>query len=92
VPTEASALPLECFRGASGRRGIRGGQRTLKMTPLATLTFFMSASKLFDTLSRPAQALRNSTSLEEANDALHAIGIRTELDFERELKTSPEHR
>lgn len=92
VPTEASALPLECFRGASGRRGIRGGQRTLKMTPLATLTFFMSASKLFDTLSRPAQALRNSTSLEEANDALHATGIRTELDFERELKTSPEPR
>lgn len=92
VPTEASALPLECFHGASGRRGIRGGQRSLKMTPLATLTFFMSASKLFDTLSRPARELRNSTSLEEANDALHASGIRTELDFERELKTSTEPR
>jgi hypothetical protein len=92
VPTEASALPLECFRGASGRRAIRGGQRTLKMTPLATLTFFISASKLFDTLSCPARALRNSTSLEEANDALHAIGIRTELDFERELKITPDPR
>ena len=92
VPTEASALPLECFHGASGRRAIRGGQRTLKMTPLASLTFFMSPSKLFDTLSRPARALRNSTSLDEANDALHAIGIRTELDFERELNTATEPR
>src|SRR6185503_9378256 len=44
VPTEASALPLECFRGASGRREIRGGQRALKMTPLTALTFFMSAT------------------------------------------------
>jgi hypothetical protein len=92
VPTEASALPLECFHGASGRRAIRGGQRTLKMTPLASLTFFMSPSKLFDTLSRPARALVNSTSLDEANDALHAIGVRTELDFERELNTATEPR
>jgi hypothetical protein len=86
VPTEASALPLECFRGAWGRRGIRGGQRSLKMTPLTTLTFFMSPSKVFDSLSRPAQALRSSCSLDEANDALHAIGIRTELDFERDFQ------
>ena len=88
VPTEASALPLECFRGVSGRRGIRGGQRSLKMTPLAALTFFMSPATLFDTLSRPAQALRNSNSLDEANEALHAIGIRTELDFERDFQGS----
>ena len=85
VPTEASALPLECFRGATGRREIRGGQRALKMTPLTTLTFFMSAAKLFDTLSRPARALKDSSSLDQANDALHGIGIRTELDFEREV-------
>jgi hypothetical protein len=84
VPTEASAIPLECFRGAWGRREIRGGQRSLKMTPLTTLTFFMSATKLYETLSRPAQALKNSTSIDEANHALHELGIRTELDFERD--------
>ena len=82
VPTEASAIPLECFRGAWGKREIRGGQRSLKMTPLTTLTFFMSAAKLYETLSRPAQALKNSTSIDEANDALHELGIYTELDFE----------
>jgi hypothetical protein len=87
VPTEASAIPLQCFRGASGTRNIRGGSRSLKLTPLTALTFFMSATVLFETLSRPAQAVSQSSSLEEANEALHAIGIRTELDFERSLDT-----
>jgi hypothetical protein len=54
------------------------------MTPLSALTFFLSTTKLFETLSRPAQAVSESSSLEAANDALHALGIRTELDLERE--------
>jgi len=45
----------------------------------------MSATKLLHTLARPAQALLHSVSLEQANDALHAIGIRTELDYERRI-------
>ena len=84
VPTEASAIPVECFRGAWGERNIRGGQRSVKMTPLTVLTFFLSTTKLFQTISRPARAVAESTSLEAANDALHSIGIKTELDLERE--------
>jgi hypothetical protein len=84
VPTEASAIPVQCFRGALGESKIRSGQRTVKLTPLTALTFFMSASLLYETLSRPAQAVRACASLECANDALHAIGIKTELDLERE--------
>ena len=84
VPTEASAIPVECFRGAWGTKHIRGDRRTLKLTPLTTLTFFMSPEKLYESLSRPAQAVRTSSSLDEANDALHALGIYTELDFERD--------
>jgi hypothetical protein len=84
VPTEASAIPVQCFRGAWGESKIRGGQRSVKLTPLTVLMFFMSATVLFHTLSRPAQALLASSSLEEANEALHAIGIKTELDLERE--------
>jgi len=84
VPTEASAVPVECFKGAWGERKIRSDQRSVKMTPLTTLTFFISTAKLFGTLSPPAQAVVNSGSLEEANNALHAMGIKTELDLERE--------
>jgi len=84
VPTEASAIPVQGFRGASGEREIRDGARQVKLTPLTALTFFMSATKVFETLSRPAQAVYDSSSLDQANDALHAIGIKTELDSERE--------
>jgi hypothetical protein len=51
---------------------------------LSALTFFISATKLLEALSRPAQAVYGSSSLDQANDALHAIGIKTELDSERE--------
>lgn len=84
VPTEASAIPVRCFRGGWGRHEIRRGQRQVKLTPLTALTFFMSTGKLYDTLARPAQAVRQSATLDEANDALYAIGIRTELDYERD--------
>jgi hypothetical protein len=84
VPTEASEIPLKCFRGAWGETRIRGGDRSVKLTPLTALTFFLSATALFETLSKPAQAVRASTSLEQANDALGALGIKTELDLERE--------
>jgi hypothetical protein len=83
VPTEASAIPVQSFRGVFGENRIRGGTRPVKMTPLTALTFFMSTPKVFNTLSRPAQAVNGSSSLDGANDALHAIGIKTELDSER---------
>jgi hypothetical protein len=91
VPTEASAIPVQCFRGAWGESMIRSGQRSVKLTPLTALTFFMSATKLYETLSRPAQAVRASASLEDANDGLHAIGVGTELDFERERHRTEKH-
>jgi hypothetical protein len=84
VSTEASAIPVRCFQGAWGETNIRTDQRKVKLTPLTALTFFIDTTKLLDTLARPARAVLQSTSLEQANDALHAIGIRTELDLERE--------
>jgi len=84
VPTEASAVPVRCFRGAWGDSKIRRDQRHVRLTPLTALTFFMSTTRLYEALSFPAQAVRASASLDEANEALHAAGIRTELDYERE--------
>ncbi len=84
VNTEASAIPVECALGAWGERLIRNEERTVKLTPLTAVTFFLSPSVVFQTLSRPAQALAGSNTLEEADAALHAIGLKTELDLERE--------
>ncbi len=84
VNTEASAIPVECALGAWGEKKIRLGERTVKLTPLTALTFFLSPSVIFQTLSHPAQALARSATLAEADAALHAIGLKTELDLERE--------
>ena len=84
VPTEASALPLRCAKGAWGEASIRSDERKVKLTPLTALTFYLTPSAVFDAVARPARAVASSTSLEEANTALHSLGINTELDLERE--------
>jgi len=84
VPTEASAIPLRCLNGGWGEQKIRGGERSVRLTPLTALTFFVSTTVVFETLSRPAQAVQRSGSLAEANQALHTLGIKTELDLESE--------
>jgi hypothetical protein len=90
VRTEASAIPLDCARGAWGERSMRQDLRKVRLTPLMGLTFFISTRVLFDTLSQPARAVAASASLEAANDALHKIGVKSELDLERE-KQAREH-
>ena len=84
VRTEASAIPLECARGAWGERSMRQDLRKVRLTPLMGLTFFIATKALFDTLSQPARAVVGSASLDAANDALHKIGVKSELDLERE--------
>jgi hypothetical protein len=84
VPTEASAIPLRCLRGGWGEQKIRGGERSVKLTPLTALTFFLSTTVVFEALSPPARAVQQTGSLDEANRALHALGIKTELDLESE--------
>ncbi|MFQ5852407.1 MAG: DUF1152 domain-containing protein [Candidatus Binatia bacterium] len=84
VKTEASAIPVECARGAWGEKKIRDDQRRVKLTPLTALTFYLSPSVVFRALSRPARCVAQSASMEEANEALHAMGLKTELDLERE--------
>lgn len=84
VPTEASAIPIQCAHGAWGETAIRHDARRVKLTPLTTLTFYLSPNAVFDSVARPAQAVASASSLEEANDALHRLSIKSELDLERE--------
>jgi hypothetical protein len=83
VPTEASAQAVSTFRGASGTATIRGGTRQLELTTVAAITFYLGVKETFDAAGRLAQAVLHATSLEEANDSLHALGVSTELDLER---------
>ena len=83
IPTEASAQPLRAFRGQVGTTTIRGGRRGVEISPLGALTVFFDVPVALDTAARLARAVRSARTLEEANDILHGLGVRTELDFER---------
>ena len=84
IPTEASALPLRALRGETGRVPIRGGRREVELSPLCALTFFFDVRAALESAACLARAVGRATGLEAANDALGALGVRTELDLERE--------
>jgi hypothetical protein len=84
VSTEASAQAVRAFRGALGQATIRGGTRTLELSPVAALTFYLDVDITINAAGRLARAVAEARSLEEANDALNALGVATEFDYERD--------
>jgi hypothetical protein len=88
IPTEASAQAVRAFRGASGLVSIRSGAKTVDLTAVAALTFYMDVEVVLRATGRLARAVADATSLEQANEALHRLGVRTELDYELEAAAS----
>jgi hypothetical protein len=84
VPTEASAMALRCARGQTGRTTIRGGRRSLELSPVGALTFFVDPTIALATAARLADAVADAESLQDANAILHRLGVRSELDYERD--------
>jgi hypothetical protein len=83
VPTEASMMAVRCARGERGRVPIRGGRRSVELTPLGALTFFFDPVAAANSAIPLATAVSPAASLEEAHEALMGMGVRTELDLER---------
>ncbi len=84
VPTEASAQAVRAYRGERGPVKIRGGRRTVELTAAASLTTFFDPTAAMASAARLAAAVADAPGLEAANDALHRLGVRTELDYERD--------
>jgi hypothetical protein len=82
VPTEASLMAVRCARGETGTATIRGGRRSVELTPLGGLTFFFDPRTAVHETARLARAVADADSLDAAQAALEAIGVRTELDIE----------
>jgi hypothetical protein len=80
--TEASRQVVRCARGELGDAEIRGGLRHVPLGPLGALAFCFDPAAARDELPL-ARAVADAPSLEAARDALAAIGLRTELDYER---------
>jgi hypothetical protein len=84
VPTEASLMGVRCARGETGTVAIRGGRRSVQLSPLGALTFFFDPVKAVRAAAPLARAVAPAKSLGEAQEILAAAGVRTELDYERE--------
>ena len=84
VPTEASMMGVRCARGETGPAEIRGGMRRVELTPLGGITFYFDPLAAVAAGCGPlAAAVRGTRSLDAAQEALAALGVRTELDLER---------
>jgi hypothetical protein len=83
VPTEASLQVARCARGEIGEVPIRGGRRRVELGPVGSLAFFFDAAAAASELPLTA-AVGASASIEEARAALAGLGVRTELDYERD--------
>jgi hypothetical protein len=84
VTTEASAQAVHAFRGGFGHVDIRGGARSVELSPMAAVTFYLDVEATLNGVGRLARAVDGAESLEAANQALHELGVRTELDLERD--------
>jgi hypothetical protein len=84
VVTEASAQAVRAFRGAAGPVSIRAGARTVELSSIAAVTFYLDVEATIRSRARLAVAVDGTESLEEANGALHQLGVTTELDLERD--------
>jgi hypothetical protein len=85
VPTEASAQAIRCARGETGVTTIRRGRRKVELSPIGALTFYFDPPSAVERAAQLAKAVADARDLEDANDRLHELGVRTELDYERRM-------
>jgi hypothetical protein len=83
VPTEASLQAVRCARGERGTATIRSGRRTVPLTPLGGLTVLFDPTRAGESALPLARAVYDADSIEQAHEALAAIGVRSELALER---------
>ena len=78
-------MAVRCARGAKGTTTIRRGRRTVELSHVGALTFYLDPLIAMDTAARLADAVADAESLHDANAILHRLGVRSELDYEIEM-------
>jgi hypothetical protein len=86
--TEASMQLVRCARGERGVAEIRGGRRHVTLGPVGALAFYFDLEAAAGELPL-ALAVKDADGLQLADDALNALGVSTELDYERHRATPP---
>jgi hypothetical protein len=85
VRTEASAIAVDCAEGATGIKTIRDHTRSVMLSPVCTVTFYLAPRILYDHVALLASAVVDAASLADASAILSARGVRTEYAFEQEM-------
>jgi hypothetical protein len=85
VPTEASAIAVACAEGARGTRAIRDGTRTLALSPVGVVTFYLAPRVLHEHMAALARLVADAPSLEAASARLVERGFPSEYAFEQEM-------
>jgi hypothetical protein len=84
VTTEASAMAVRCARGEIGHVPIRGSRRTVPLTADGGRLVCFDATAAIHSAARLAAAVADAPDLEAAQAILTTLGVRTELDYERD--------
>ena len=82
VHTEASRIPVIAGMGFRGKRNV-WGRYEVEVSILNALTFYIDVRTLIELTPLP-KAVKDTESVFEANERLHELGLKTELDFEME--------
>src|SRR4051812_23350743 len=85
VPTEASAIAVACAEGARGTRTIRDGTRSLMLSPVGVVTFYLAPRVLYEHVAALARLVADAPSLDAASAMLVERGFPSEYAFEQEM-------
>ncbi|MBI5104160.1 MAG: DUF1152 domain-containing protein [Solirubrobacterales bacterium] len=85
VTTEASAMAVRCARGMTGTVPIRDGRRSVELTPDGGRLVVFDPLVAMRSAARLAAAVADARDLAHADELLTAMGIRTELAYERDM-------
>ena len=86
VRTEASAIAVACAEGASGSKAIREGTRSVHLSPVCTVTFYLSPRVLYEHVALLARVVNDAATLEDASALLQELGINSEYAFEQDMQ------
>ncbi len=85
VESEASKIPLRAFEGYNGQARIRGGIRSVDITPVSTAIFILEAGIVYSE-SGMGREVDGTRSVWEARERLNRRCVYTELDLELDLE------
>ena len=80
---------VRCARGERGEAEIRGGRRTVPLGPLGALGLYFDLGAAAAELPLAA-AVTGSERLDDARESLNALGVSTELEYERDRSAGSE--